>query len=46
MKYDELIRTCTEALKGFNDKFEGPDSFLEKFLKSVMSIKLLENQGF
>ena len=32
MQYDELI---IKALKGFNPKIEGPNSFIEKFVKSV-----------
>ena len=35
MQYDELITACINALKGFNPKIEGPNSFIEKFLKSV-----------
>ena len=35
MQYDELIAQCIKALKGFNPKIEGPNSFIEKFLKSV-----------
>ena len=36
MKYEGLIKCCKDALQGFNDKIEGPDSFIENFLKSVI----------
>ena len=36
MKYEELINCCKEALKGFNEKIEGPDSYLENYLKTVL----------
>ena len=39
MQYDELILQCIKALKGFNPKIEGPNSFIEKFVKSVSNIK-------
>ena len=35
MQYDELIIQCIKALKEFNPKIEGPNSFIERFLKSV-----------
>ena len=35
MQYDELISACIKALKEFNPKIEGPNSFIERFLKSV-----------
>ena len=35
MQYDELITQCIKALKEFNPKIEGPNSFIERFLKSV-----------
>ena len=35
MQYDELIAACIKALKEFNPKIEGPNSFIERFLKSV-----------
>ena len=37
MQYDELIIQCIKALKEFNPKIEGPNSFIERFLKSVIS---------
>ena len=36
MQYDELIAACIKALKEFNPKIEGPNSFIERFLKSVI----------
>ena len=41
MQYDELILQCIKALKGFNPKIEGPNSFIEKFVKSVSNIKYI-----
>ena len=41
MQYDELIEQCIKALKGFNPKIEGPNSFIEKFLKGVNQTKYL-----
>ena len=38
MQYDELITACINALKGFNPKIEGPNSFIERFLKTVTKI--------
>ena len=38
MQYDELIVACINALKGFDSKIEGPNSFIERFLKSVILI--------
>ena len=38
MQYDELIIQCIKALKEFNPKIEGPNSFIERFLKSVNNI--------
>ncbi len=38
MKYEELIKCCKEALQNFNEKIEGPDSFLENFLKTVSKL--------
>ena len=35
MQYDELITQCIKALKEFNPKIEGPNSFIDKFLKKV-----------
>ena len=35
MHYDELITHCITAIKGFNPKIEGPNSFIERFVKSV-----------
>ena len=35
MQYDELIIQCIKALKEFNPKIEGTNSFIERFLKSV-----------
>ena len=35
MQYDELIAACIKALKEFNPKIEGPNSFIERFLKTV-----------
>ena len=35
MQYDELIEQCIKALKEFNPKIEGPNSFIERFVKSV-----------
>lgn len=35
MQYDELIAQCIKALKEFNPKIEGPNSFIEKFVKKV-----------
>ena len=35
MQYDELIIQWIKALKEFNTKIEGPNSFIERFLKSV-----------
>ena len=35
MQYDELITQCIRALKEFNPKIEGPNSFIDKFLKKV-----------
>ena len=37
MQYDELIIQCIKALKEFNPKIEGPNSFIERFLKYVIS---------
>jgi hypothetical protein len=35
MKYDDLIKACIKAISGYNPNIETPDSFVEKFLKSV-----------
>ena len=35
MQYDELITQCIKAVKSFNPKLEGPNSFIERFVKSV-----------
>ena len=43
MKYDELINTCIYALKNYNENIEGPDSYIEIFLKSVRTLKFSEN---
>ena len=34
MKYEELLKICIEGIQSFNDKIEGPDSFLDTFLKT------------
>ena len=44
MKYDQLIKTCIEAIKDYNDKIEGPDSYIDIYIKSVRTIKFSENQ--
>ena len=43
MKYEELIKNIKEAIAEFNEKTEGPDSFIESFLKSVNAIFNIEN---
>ena len=35
MQYDELITACINAIKEFNPKIEDPNSFMERFLKTV-----------
>ena len=35
MLFDELITQCIKALKEYNPKIEGPDSFIDRFLKGV-----------
>ena len=35
MQYDELIAQSIKALKEYNPKIEGPNSFIEKFVKKV-----------
>ena len=35
MFYDELIKACIKAIVGFNPNIETPDSFVERFLKTV-----------
>ena len=35
MQYDELIAQCIKALKEFNPKIEGPNCFIDRFLKTV-----------
>ena len=43
MQYDELIEQCIKALKGFNPKIEGPNSFIEKFLIYIYIMQYLYN---
>jgi hypothetical protein len=43
MHYDELIRQCIESIKKYNPNIEGPDSFIDKYLKKVR-IKLNNNR--
>jgi hypothetical protein len=35
MHYDELISQCIEAIKKYNPNIEGPDNFIDKYLKKV-----------
>ena len=35
MHYDELITLCIKAIKKYNPKLEGPNSFIERFIKPV-----------
>jgi hypothetical protein len=35
MHNDDLIKACINAISGYNPNIETPDSFVEKFLKSV-----------
>ena len=35
MLFNELIKACIKAISGFNPNIETPDSFVERFLKSV-----------
>ena len=41
MFYDELIKACIDAINGYNPNIETPDSFLERFLKKVSIINIL-----
>ena len=41
MQYDELIAQSIKALKEFNPKIEGPNSFIEKFVKKVSNYKFV-----
>ena len=38
MRYDELISTSIKAIKEFDPKIEGPNSFVERFLKKVIKL--------
>lgn len=38
MFFDELIKACINAISGYNQKIETPDSFIERFLKKVINI--------
>lgn len=40
MHYDELIKVCIDALKQYDPRPEGPDSFIEKFYKKVKIKKI------
>ena len=40
MQFDELIVQCIKALKEYNPKIEGPNSFIEKFVKKVSHYKI------
>ena len=42
MFYDELIKACIDAINGYNPDIETPDSFVERFLKKVNKIKVLQ----
>lgn len=35
MKYNELISASIECIKKYNPNTEGPDSFVETYLKNV-----------
>lgn len=41
MFYDELIKACIDAINGYNPNIETPDSFIERFLKKVNKIKII-----
>ena len=43
MQYDQLIVQCIKALKEYNPKIEGPNSFIEKFVKPVNHCNYLIN---
>jgi hypothetical protein len=45
MLFDELILQCIKALKEYNPKIEGPDSFIDRFLKAV-NFSYLKNIGY
>ena len=40
MLLGELIKTCINAIAGFNENIETPDSFVERFLKTVNKLKI------
>jgi hypothetical protein len=47
MHFDELISCCIDAIKKYNPVIEGPDSFIEKYLKKVnkkIINKFIENK--
>jgi hypothetical protein len=41
MKYNELILACIECIQQYNPNREGPDSYAETYLKTVIN-KLIE----
>ncbi len=43
MFFDELIKACINAILGYNPNIETPDSFVERFLKTVFIFYLLNN---
>lgn len=42
MHFDELIQVCINALKEYDPRPEGPDSFIERYYKKVKKKKKLK----